>query len=479
MAAALLAVSLLNAYLAAQATERRIEQQLRTIAHTLRDSTFPLTENVLAQMHGLSGADFLITDDSGRVTIASRPLAQQLSVAGVRDDWRQLGLARASTTEDGSYYQMALRLNEQTRRATASGSSHVLHILFSADELGQARRQAMWPSLAVGAAALLVVVLLAFSLARSIGRPIQQLRRDVHRLGEADFRPIDLPARDDEIRDLAIDINHLASELNALRHTIRQTERLTLLGQLSGGLAHHLRNDVTGARMAIQLHQRSCRDADPEALDVALRQLTLAEAHLRRFLATGAPRPLERARHDLRTIVEESLRLVEPALAHRQIRLQRKLPGASIEVDVDAELLRNAILNLIFNAADAAGSDGWVHVELRMRQTGTIDMAAEEPPTATPASGDRATLWVFDSGPGPSPEIMARLFEPFATTKPEGAGLGLSVSRSLVEAHGGSLTFERLDGVTSFAISLPLVAPSHHDTNSPDHALSTSHGDET
>ena len=239
---------------------------------------------------------------------------------------------------------------------------------------------------------------------------------------------------------------------------IKRTERLTLLGQLSGGFAHHLRNDVTGARLAVQLHQRRCREIDQESLGVALRQLAITEEHLQRFLAAGQPQPLRPVACDLHDVIAALLPLVEPACRHRKVALEVRHCGptpkneASSEMATrdttrppatplwaDPEQLRQLLLNLTLNAIEAAGPDGWVRLEW---------------------FGD-ATDWhvrVLDSGTGPPPQLADRLFEAFATSKPEGVGLGLAVARQIAEAHGGQLAL-RPGGHTCFELTLPRRMP--------------------
>src|SRR5262249_42293581 len=150
------------------------------------------------------------------------------------------------------------------------------------------------------------------------------LRRQVHRICQADYSPMPLPSRDDELRDLAIAVNRLAEQLDETQRAIRRSERLALLGQLAGGLAHHLRNNVTGALMAVQLHERRC-SADPESLKVALRQLALTEENLKQFLA--APQsasftpPLLRSSCRVSDIIAEVVELLDPSLRHRRVLL--------------------------------------------------------------------------------------------------------------------------------------------------------------
>ncbi len=279
--------------------------------------------------------------------------------------------------------------------------------------------------------------MLALAIAARLSRPIVELRRQVGHIACGDFEPLPLPSRNDELRDLVGSVNALAGQLDEMQRVIKRSERLALLGQLSGGLAHHLRNDVTGARIAVQLHQRQCREIDQESLAVALRQLSLTEEHLKRFLEAGRPQPPCRTDCDLRAIVDELVQLVSPACQHRKVDLAVDCRADwNTRLSADAEQLRQMLLNLVLNAIEAAGPHGSVRVVLE-------------------AAGNQATVRIYDSGPGPPPQIAERLFEPFTTGKAEGIGLGLTVARQIAEAHGGRLTFQS-DGGTCFCLILPI-----------------------
>jgi signal transduction histidine kinase len=214
------------------------------------------------------------------------------------------------------------------------------------------------------------------------------------------------------------------------------------LGQVSGGLAHQLRNGVAGARLAVQLHARECSDpADGEALAVALRQLALVELHLKRFLDLGRAAELKRTPCDLIEIIKDTMTLLGPQCSHAHIDLRwrdGRPAESSVVVDGDAEHLRHLFLNVLTNAIEAAGPGGWVEVECR-REEG------------------RAVTAVRDSGPGPSPEVADRLFEPFVTGKAEGVGLGLAVARQAAQAHGGTIRWSRAERGTCFCVEMPLL----------------------
>ncbi|HVC98700.1 MAG TPA: HAMP domain-containing sensor histidine kinase [Pirellulales bacterium] len=439
MLVAVAGVSVLNAFLATRHAEERIDEQVRGVAGTLLDSNFPLTDAVLAVMRGLSGAEFVLTDDKGRVA-ASRPWTATFPPIVPVGSVRELRLGPPHEIDGTRYFVAALKMTgpRMSGRGPHSGPL-VLHILYPEGHWRANRRAAAWPPLAVGAAALALSALVAAAVAGRLSRPIARLRRQVNRLAEGDFHTVPLPGRDDELRDLASGVNQLAEQLDEMRRVIRRTERLALLGQLAGGLAHHLRNDVTGARMAVQLHQRSCRADDQESLDVALRQLALTEEHLQRFLAAGQPQEPRRVTCEIESIVSQVVRLVEPSCRHRKVDLQVVAgPGTACTLEADPDQLRHVLMNLVLNAVDAVAGGGWVRLE------------------SSHDDSHGARVRVLDGGPGPPAEFVERLFEPFSTTKPEGVGLGLAVARQVAESHGGTLTYRRLDAATCFELTLPL-----------------------
>lgn len=431
-------ITAVDAYLAARNSERQTEAQLREITRTLLTSSFPLTDAVLRQTRGLSGTEFVVASPDGTIAASSMHVESILPVTKPITHWKQFKLGVSETIGGEDYFHAAVTLTKRADR-TEPG---LLHILYPEHVWREARWRAVYPPLAVGAISLVAVGGLAFAIAARLSKPIQDLRVQVGRLARGDFQTVSLPTHNDELRDLVESVNTLAEQLEEMGRVIKRSERLTLLGQLSGGLAHHLRNDVTGARMAIQLHERDCNSSDAEALGVALRQLTLAEQHLQQFLAAGQPRPPQRVACNLSGVIDDLVSLVGPTCKHRRVDLQTQFVGDAvhdIRLNADAEQLRQALLNLVLNAIEAAGPGGWVRLECDTSNPIVIH------------------LRIRDSGPGVPRSLSDRLFEPFTTSKPEGVGLGLTVARQIAESHGGSLRYLR-DGQTCFELSLPASA---------------------
>lgn len=435
---AVMAATLITAFTAARHAEREVDTQLRLLGRTLLTSSFPLTNAVLMQMHGLSGAHFVLFDQTGDVAATSRPTMGEIpSAVHPVNDWRQLRIGELVSVDGEDYFVTALAIGAHGGNRQPA----VLQIFYPESHWSASRREAALRPFVGGLATLFVSVPLAALIARRISRPVAGLRGQVMRLAAGDFRTLPLPQRDDELRDLARSVNVLAEQLLEMRLAIRRTERLTLLGRLSGALAHHLRNDLTGTRLAVQLHQRSCGSGDRESLCVALRQLELSEQYLQRLLAAGRPGEPRRAECDLDEIARHVTQLVEPTCQHREVRITCSqaagvADGRDFCLLADAGQLHQMLMNLVVNAIEAAGVGGWVRVELER-------------------TAEAVYLRVFDSGAGPPADVEGQLFEEFVTSKPEGVGLGLAVSRRIAESHGGTLSYAPRDGCTCFELQFP------------------------
>jgi signal transduction histidine kinase len=299
----------------------------------------------------------------------------------------------------------------------------------------------MRPVLIVGTAVGLASLVLVVGVGRGLSRRLRELERRTRLIARGDFSPMQLPRRDDEFRDLTVSVNEMAQQLAQLHETTRRSERLRLLGQVSGGLAHQLRNGLTGARLAVQLFlQESAQEIDSAPLEKALAQLTLMETHLQRFLHLGRQSDEPREPCVLLDLVQDTLDLVEPACRHAGIELRRSFSLAkNRQVSGVAGRLGQLFVNIISNAIEAAGPGGKVEVKLSEDATRNV-----------------AIIEVRDWGPGPPADIADRLFEPFVTGKPEGVGLGLAMAHQIAEEHRGTLGWARADGETCFWVELPL-----------------------
>jgi signal transduction histidine kinase len=442
-------ISTWTALTAADRARKDIEHDVRNIGRML--SGFPGlklrreqgAQAILNHLKRLTDAEFHLADpqeivpsDSSHAPSTLPPGAvPDSALPAAEDDWQKMRLGPPVQIGGERYLGSGVHL--------PGGAT--LYIFYPERLWREALWAAVRPSLILGLVGGVVSLVLAVAVSQRLGRRIQALERRTRQIAAGDFSPMPLPRRNDELRDLSQSVNDMAQQLAQLQETVRQTERLRLLGQVSGGLAHQLRNGVTGARLAVQLHARSCDGHnDGESLVVALRQLDLVEANLKRFLDMGRTDELRRAPCPVADVVSEAVALLRPQCRHAHIDLHWQPPEPGPVIEGDVGRLQHLFLNVLGNAVEAAGPDGSVDVQMRDAEG------------ARNGKQKSCVVEVIDSGPGPPSEIAERLFQPFVTGKREGVGLGLAVARQVAEAHGGSIAWRRDNNRTCFRIELPV-----------------------
>ncbi len=201
-------------------------------------------------------------------------------------------------------------------------------------------------------------------------RRLEAVQQKVQRIAAGDYAPIELPVQRDELYELSASVNRMASELQLLESRIHASERERLVHVLAAGLSHDLRNTLTGARLAIQLHEKDCT-TDTESIAVAMRQLRLAKINsCVGCVWVGRRRP--RVTH-LDCYRRSCGRVSSTVGRHHRTHLsiERQSEWELITFP-KAELLTSAILNLLLNAIQAAGEGGAVELRTcRMSRRGS------------------------------------------------------------------------------------------------------------
>ncbi len=419
-----------TAYSAAAAARARIFADLSHIADTARQVTFEHNPKTLRWMKGLSGADLLLCGPLGqpRRDAQDQPLTTLAALPRTLPEIVDDGVPVTIRAGERDYLCRGVQLQNDR-----------LFLFFPASILDDAVARAVRPALVIGGVGGALSLMLALWVTQRMTRRIQVVQQRTRLIAAGEFSPMPLSPRRDELRDLGQSINDMAQQLSRFQESLKATERLRLLGQVSGGLAHQLRNGIAGAKLALQLHGREHPgEAVPESMQVALRQLALMENYLKRFFDLGKAMQVRAEAIDLLTLVEETASLLRPQCVHANIDLFVAPAEGDAKVVADPGQLRQVLFNLISNAIDAAGPNGRVAIHIRR-------------------AVDTMTLEVVDSGPGIPDDVAAKLFEPFVTGKPEGVGLGLAVARQIVDAHGGRLTWSRGADETCFRVELPLL----------------------
>ena len=470
----------------------QVASRYREIESTVSTASFPLTPLVVKSIADLTETDLITLDSNKMVLQSSLPLRSGDSVDSIslkaqtnfRDEVLLIGSRRYR------YSTFELRTQNQTKALWVA-------VLFNESELREARwRMASFPLL-TGFSTIILLTSVTLLFASRLIRRLSTLQQCVGRISTGEFNAIVPSGPSDEVGRLGVAVTRMSRQLLKMQETLQRQQGEKLLHQVAGGLAHQLRNSTTGARMAIELHQRSCGLAD-DSLGVALNQLEHTEAHVRRLLTVASGRKEQDVPERALGCLEDSMQTLMATAKHLRIELDANLASDLEGVMVsDGPSLQAAFSNLVLNAMYEGNR---VSVECRMLSGFDV---ATRPPDAVGMHPDRgdasignklpevirssneswsraqgissagkvttgigevtragfAILTVCDNGDGPPPAVANDIFEPFVTSKPEGLGLGLPLVARCARRLEGDVQWERLEQQTKFSLMFRVTVP--------------------
>jgi PAS domain S-box-containing protein len=224
------------------------------------------------------------------------------------------------------------------------------------------------------------------------------------------------------------------SQRVAQERQARHVEKLAALGSLAAGIAHEINNPIGVVLSRIELMLMDTGEGTPgqygKDLEVLHRQAKRLRQIAEGLLSFGRTRQRERQPADLTEIVEDTLLISGKQLGRDGIQVATSLPRGLPRVWGDPTALEQVIMNLLLNARDAMPGGGTLRIET----------------SPAPDQLGAVRLVVADTGIGMTPEVLARISEPFFTTKPTGTGLGLSVSYTIIREHGGTVSVDSAPG---------------------------------
>jgi len=249
-----------------------------------------------------------------------------------------------------------------------------------------------------------------------------------------------LPSIPGEFGEISRAINQMAERRMALEAELRKQDRLAALGKVVAGVAHEIRNPLNSIRLALELLDRCLKKgtARPEEVRAAIAEIDRLDLILTRLLAFGRPVLTDRRPQDLIALARQAVKLVQDPSRQKNIEITFETDGsAELVADVDGPQIQQVLINLLLNAIEASPPSGRIEV-----RAGGEDQSVH--------------VSVADSGPGIPESVQPHVFDAFFTTRPDGAGLGLSVSREIVANHGGSLSFQSGPNGATFNVVLPM-----------------------
>ncbi len=417
-----------------------LDQPRRDILGTL-SAGFLLDDALAAQLKKMTGSDVAFGMD-GQILASTLPRDQSAALA---DRLRTTGLSRIVL--GGEEYEALPRALSPPEEGGTLQTGPVALILRSRTAQLQSLQTIHSFLLLTAVFAVLVAIVLSFAVARTIAQPLAAITgvmREVAATGDL-TRKIALRHGnrwdDDDARLLATTFNTLTDSIARFQREMSQRERLTALGRLSTVIAHEVRNPLMIIKAA--LHSLRQQAVSPAAVHEAVADIDEEVARLNRIvnevLDFARPIRFELAPTDLNALCRESAAAAAASVpgADATLTLDPALPP----IVTDPERLRIALVNMLMNARHASNGCG----------AGVT--------VSTARAGDRVRVRIADRGPGIAAADLARIFDPYFTTKRGGTGLGLPIAKNIVEGLGGTIGVTSVPGSgTDVLIELPLTS---------------------
>jgi two-component system NtrC family sensor kinase len=329
----------------------------------------------------------------------------------------------------------------------------------------------LWRSLLVflgiAAGGVVLVYIISVRVARRISEPIHEMALAAQRIAQGDYAQAVDGGSDDELGYLAHSFNTMTAEVQHAHRALQesadelerkveertaelkrmqaqmiQSEKMVAIGKLAAGVAHEINNPLTGVLTNSSLMLDDMTDDHPwrEDIQTIVNETLRCRKIVKGLLDFSRQTKPQRTLLDLNQVVEDTLSLVRNQTVFRNIKIVYDLDPHLPTVLADADQMRQVVLNIVLNAAEAMVQGG----ELRVSSAPDVEKKSVE-------------LQVADTGPGIPDEVRARIFEPFFTTKKTGTGLGLAVAYGIIERHHGQIRIDTARGRgTTFTVSVPI-----------------------
>ncbi len=433
--------ALLSVNLISDVLEQRFDRQLIVASELLSRANFARNPIILERVKAIIDADVL-TLEGGEVVASTLNAFAEL-------EWVTL-LERQGRSESGAVLEEPVIRHVELRsrpytlafRPLLDGSDAVLVVLKETSDVAQAKRAVTKPIVMIGIVLAVLISLISHLVTRSITSPLQKLALASKKLAAGDWNAMVEIETSDEVGELATALNEMARELRRGEEKLLRSEKLSMTGYLAARVAHDIRNPLFSIKMRAQMicERLPAGSADRTSLEPILKDIEQVEWVVQGLLDLASPVKLNLEDASVNEVVEDVLASLSDHLEHSRIKVEWKPDPDLPRIRIDPGRLKQALLNLVLNAAEAMPEGGILGA-----RTGFVD------------DRESVVIEILDIGMGIDERERDRLFDPFFTTKRDGVGLGLVNARSLVESHRGSLDLLPRDGRgTRAVVRLPI-----------------------
>lgn len=418
-----------------------------------------LLHDQLTEWQSLAGTDTFDRQRSLQRSIATtlaelKPLVDDPQaedwLTALDDHFRSIQLTRKSSLDGAAVTDLV----EECQKAIRAQQQQLLEIV---DERSRTDITVMIVRAVLLILGLTVGIGLAMWISRNLRRSLSEISVTLKGAEgdlQMDLGRIDIVSQGSEgelnllesqVQRIVRNVRLVAEELQQARDEMVRAERLAAVGELAAGVAHEIRNPLTSVKLLVQgaAERHPVHSLDKTQVHVLLEEVEKIENTVQGLLNFARPEKSQKIDCPLHEILERTFLLLDGRIRQQHIRIQQTGDDHAAIVRGDPRLIQQVLVNLILNAIDFMPDGGDLIVRYH------------------PDTDQRFTvIEVEDTGPGISPSMLGRLFEPFVTTRSNGSGLGLAISRRLIEEQGGTLVARNSAcGGAIFSVRLPLAIP--------------------
>lgn len=282
---------------------------------------------------------------------------------------------------------------------------------------------------------LFMVFIITIILNRLVNKPVLTLLEKMKEVEKGNLK-IRINAKGkDEIASLGRGFNGMVEKLEKSikererihNEDLKKAEHFATIGELAAGLAHEIKNPLTGIKGAIEVLLEEEKGKDKEILSEILNQINRMSEVIQNFLSYARPKEPVFTMASIQKIIEDSITISKYYAIGKDIEIESLCPSNIPGQFLDPDQIQAVLVNLLINSIDSIENKGKIEIRACPREDG-VDIRLK------------------DNGKGIKEEILPFIFKPFFTTKPRGSGLGLSISKRLIENHKGSISIESKEG---------------------------------
>ena len=335
-----------------------------------------------------------------------------------------------------------------------------IHVTFTLDDVAQTTKATLYKRVAMTLLIFSLGILVSLYLARKYTQPLHDVVKAAKHVASGDLTKTIEVEGEDEIAELTRSFNEMVEKLRQhreLEERLREAERLSAVGKLASGIAHEIRNPLNFISLSID-HIRSrlgVGQAEGTAEAMALMANIKDEIHrlngmIGNFLSVGKPLALNKRDVDVASLIRDVVDLARQKGLEQgvEIEIEDLMPAPHLRAD--PVQIKTCLMNVILNAFQAMPNGGQLRIASVFRSGAGVDDEGH------PSAGT-VEVTVSDTGPGIGEEDLTKIFDPYFTTKKLGIGLGLAITKKIVEEHDGQISVRsRLHEGTTVIISLPV-----------------------